>query len=202
MSPYIYAGVEGDLDAAVATRLVTDAGASIAGIHGRRGKVRLLEQLGGFNAAAKHAPWLVLIDLDDDKDCAPPARKHWLPSPAALMCFRIVIPEIEAWLLADRARFASFLGVASRRLPADPESVPDPKSLVVRLAARSRSRRIREALVPDPASRRKVGPGYTGHLIEFAGSRWQPDAAASRSESLARCLRRLATLVETPKARS
>ena len=194
MAAHIYAGVEGDLDAAVAARLVTDAGASVAAVHGRGGKPRLLQQLHGFNAAAAHSPWLVLVDLDDDQ-CAPPAVGRWLPSPASHMCFRVVIREIESWLLADRARFATFLGVSRNLIPVEPESVGDPKGLVVRLAQRSRNRRIREAMIPDPAGKRKIGPGYTAELVGFVQDHWMPTDAAVRADSLARCLVRLRELL-------
>ena len=192
---YLKTAVEGDLDAAVAHRLVQDAGASVAVVHGRSGKNRLLQQLAGFNAAAAHNPWLVLIDLNSDHECAPPAIARWLPEPADLMCFRAAVREAEAWLLADRSAFARFLGVSAALLPHHPEAEPDPKGLVVQVARRSRSRIIREALVPSPGSRRAIGPGYTGRLIEFVQTPWLPTRAAERSDSLARCLSRVKALV-------
>jgi hypothetical protein len=117
------------------------------------------------------------------------------------MCFRVVVREVEAWLLADRERLASFLGVPISRVPRDPESVDDPKGQMVALARRSLRRDIREDMVPRPQSRREVGPAYSSRLIEFADDvvdGWRPLVAAKSSDSLHRCIRCLSRLVSMP----
>src|SRR5438128_2735368 len=91
--------VEGPVDEAVLARLVTEAGASLATVYGKKGKDHLLRQLAGFNSAAQFAPWVVLVDLDRDEECAPTCLPAWLPNPAPQMCFRIVVHAVEAWLL-------------------------------------------------------------------------------------------------------
>jgi hypothetical protein len=136
----------------------------------------------------------VLVDLNCDADCAPILRGEWLPRVARLMCFRVAVREIEAWLLADRERFARFLGVPVARIPFEPETVADPKRFVVDLARRSNKREIREDLVPRPGSGRVVGPGYTSQLSDFVQRVWRPEAAAETADSLRRaldCLRRV-----------
>jgi hypothetical protein len=190
-SVVISGAVESDVDEAVLRRLVEHVGATLGPIHGKQGKTHLLQRLCGYNRAARLSPWVVLVDLDRDADCAPPFRTSWLPNPAPLMCFRVAVRALEAWLLADRERLARFLTIAPSRVPLDPESADDPKRTMVDLARLSRRRDIREDMVPRQGSGRTVGPAYTSRLSEFAldtTSGWRPDVAASTSPSLNRCL--------------
>lgn len=89
-------------------------------------------------------PWIVLVDLDSDHDCAPPLRAAWLPHPAPQMCFRVAVRAVEAWLMADAERLAAFIGVARRRISADPEREENPKRAMVNLARSSRASRVPE----------------------------------------------------------
>jgi hypothetical protein len=196
MAVVLTGAVEGLFDEAVAKRLVGEVGGQLGDVYGKNGKTPLLKRLDGYNAAAKHAPWVVLVDLDRDADCAPPARARWLPEPAPLMCFRIAVRAVETWLLADRERFARFLGVKVASLPRSPEDVEDPKQLVVDLARTSRKRDVRVDLVPRRGSGRRVGGAYVDRLTEFVLGSWQPQAAAENADSLRRCLQCLAELVE------
>jgi hypothetical protein len=190
----ISGAVEGLIDEAVLRRLILWAGAIPGPIHGRHGKSFLRKQMEAYNLAARSAPWIVLIDLDNDADCPPPLLKEWLPQPAPHMCFRVVVREIEAWLLADRERLAQFLNVRYSFIPHDPESLADPKHVLVDIARKSRRKEIREDMVPRPRSYRVVGPAYNSRLIQFVSDErngWRPDVAAGLSESLQRCLRQL-----------
>jgi hypothetical protein len=113
------------------------------------------------------------------------------------MCFRIAVRAIEAWLLADRERLATLLGVATNLLPGNPDEVGNPKTALVDLARRSRRRAIRDELVPRAGSGRAVGPLYTSRMIEFVedtAAGWRPEQAARQSDSLARCITRLRAL--------
>ena len=193
--PALSAVVEGDVDEAVVRRLVADAGGTVHAVYGRNGKDGIRKNLDAYNQAARGWLWLVVVDLDDDAECAPLLRAEWLPNPAAHMCFRVAVREVEAWLLADRDGLADFLGTASSRIPVWPEAVDDPKQAMVNLAIGSRRRAIREDMAPRPGSRRAVGPAYASRLIEFAQRRWRPGVAANRSESLQRCRTRIQELV-------
>jgi hypothetical protein len=189
--PYVSGAVEGDVDDAVARRLVLHVRAAVSVIHVRYGKDQLLARLAGYNAAARVSPWLVLLDLDDDAECAPAYARACLRGRVPGMCLRIVVREIEAWLLADRERIARFLAVPRGAVPLVPETLADPKSAMVQLAAHSRRRDIRDDMVPRPGSGRKVGPAYSSRLIEFARDPrkgWRPRQAARNANSLARCL--------------
>ena len=183
----------------MARRLIGHVGGLAGPIHGKSGRIALLDRLHGYNQAARFGPWLVLVDLDRHAECAPIARGLWLPDPAPFMCFRIVIQEIEAWLLGDQDRLASFLRVPRPMIPANPDVLADPKSTVVALARRSRIRSIREDMVPAPDSGRSEGPAFTSRLIEFVMDSvrgWRPEIAATLSPSLSRCLQSLRRIAE------
>ena len=190
----VSAAVEGVVDDAVVRRLLRTTGHEVGPIHVKHGKSALLQRLPGYNAAAQRGPWLVLVDLNGDAPCAPPFVARHLGDPARHMLFRVAVHQVEAWLLADRARFARFLRVSPTRLPADPDALPDAKQTVVDVAAYSEDREIRQEIPPQRGSGRQVGPAYTARMIEFAEQRWRPDEAGARSESLRRCLARLGGL--------
>lgn len=191
----IAGAVEGIVDEAVLIRLVGEAGGLVHTIYGRNGKPHLRRVLGGYNNAARFSPWLVLVDLDHDAECAPPFVAALLPAPAPMMRLRVAVRAIEAWILADHEHLSDFLRVSTARLPPDPDAVPDPKRILVDLARHSRRRDIREDMVPRPGSGRAVGPAYASRLIEFAAAVWCPEVAAERSDSLRRCRDRIAELV-------
>jgi hypothetical protein len=195
-TPIIVSGaVEGLIDEAVLSRLIHEAGGVLGPVFGKSGKEHLRQRMNAYNRAAQFAPWVVLVDLDRDADCAPPFREVWLPQAARLMCFRCAIRAVESWLLGDAGALAGFLGVAVARIPSEPEALPDPKRSMVELAQHSRRRSVRNEMVPSPGSGQREGPGYSGRMIEFAQSYWRPDEAAQRVDSLAHCRRRLAELV-------
>lgn len=191
----ITAAVEGLVDEAVVRRLIQHVGGELNRVYGKNGKAHLRQRIGGYNQAARISPWIVLVDLNRDADCAPPLLADWLPDPAPNMCFRVAVREVESWLLADRDRIARFLGVAVARVPSAPEVLDDPKRLMVELAVRSRRREIREDMVPRPGSGRPTGPAYASRLIEFIAAHWRPGVSARSSESLRRCLIRLREMV-------
>ena len=191
----ISGAVEGLIDEAVLRRLVMDTGGTMGPVYGKQGKEHLLLRLPGFNAAAIHSPWVVLVDLDRDAECAAVLRRGCLPAPAPFMCFRIAVREVETWLLADREELARFVGVPVSRVPVAPESLQDPKQTMIEIARHSRRRAIREDMVPRPSSGRIVGPAYVSTMIEFATTRWRPEVAMLHSDSLRRCMERIRKLV-------
>ncbi|HUY88282.1 MAG TPA: hypothetical protein VMV10_06085 [Pirellulales bacterium] len=192
--------VEGIVDEAVARRLVSETSALPGRVYGKNGKAKLRERLSGYNRDAVRSPWVVLVDLDHDAECAAALRATWLPKPAKHMCFRIAVREVEAWLLADRERIAEFLGISASILPRSPEDVDDPKRLMIDLARRSRRRELREDMVPRRSSGRTEGPAYASRLIEFAGGPWRPAIAAKNCDSLRRCRRCLEKLASASVA--
>ncbi len=198
----ISSAVEGVVDEAVVKRLIIESGGEIGPIYGKRGKSHLRQKMNGYNNAARHLPWIVLVDLNREADCPPPLKTLWLPNPEQFMCFRIAVREIEAWLLADRERFALFFKVPLSNIPVKPDLLDDPKEAIIELSRRSRSRDIRLDMVPRPGSGRKIGPAYVSRLIEYVSDRqrgWRPRQAARSSDSLSRSLNRIRELVESLK---
>ncbi|HEY2576533.1 MAG TPA: hypothetical protein VGI74_09525 [Streptosporangiaceae bacterium] len=184
----VYVGVEGFTDEGVASAIVRSCGLSVHAYYGRHGKDDLLKKLPRYNEAAALIPWIVLVDLDDDGPCPGQKCADWLPTPAKLMRFRIVVRKAEAWLLADAERIAEFLAVSRALIPLNPEELQDPKETIISLARRSRKRDIRKGLVPRSNSGASVGPTYASDIREFARSQWRPLVAAQCAPSLQRCL--------------
>jgi hypothetical protein len=184
---------EGKTDAAVLERLVLETGAALGDIHEGKGRSWVLKRLPSYNAAARHQPWIVLVDLDQD-DCAASLKETSLPEPAPLMCFRVAVREIEAWLMADREALAQFFAVDLTKIDLNPDRLPDPKESLVSLARNSRKAAIRREMVPAPGIKGRVGPGYTSRLIDFIQGPWRPEVASESSDSLRRCRLRLREL--------
>ena len=149
-----------------------------------------------FNHAARHSPWFALCDLDQ-QECAPLRARRFLPNPVPGMCFRIAVRAVEAWLLGDRVAVAQFLRVAKNAIPLAPELERDPKSRLISIARRSRSRAIREGLTPGDKDFRKVGPEYALMLGEFVRDRWSPRRAANHAPSLRRTIERCVDFAQT-----
>ena len=186
--------VEGTSDLPVARRVAQAAGVEPAVAYSRGGKAAIDIKLAAYNKAAARQAWFVLRDLDHDELCAGTLVGNLLPQPAAGMCFRLAVREVEAWLLADRDRIAAYLGVSPARVPRDPDSLDDPKKTLVDLGRRSRRRDVRHDMVPPDGSTARVGPGYRARVTEFSSSVWRPDVAATASPSLFRCLAALKRL--------
>ena len=192
----ISAAVEGLVDEAVVRKLITEVGGNPGPVLGKNGKPFLRSHIQGYNRAAHHSPWVVMVDLDQEADCPPPLCQEWVPNPAPYLCFRIVVREIEAWLMSDAESLASFLSVAPSRVPANPEQLLQPKIEMVNLARRSRRRDIRMDMVPRGKSGRSVGPAYSSRLIEYVETSWRSEIAVKRSESLRRTITCLQRMIE------
>ncbi len=191
--------VEGLVDESILRALLDYSGLKPGGIYGKGGKSFLRQKIQAYNQAAFYSPWIILVDLNHDAECAPDFRRMLCPNPAPGMFFRIAVREVEAWLLGDQEHMAAFLSVASSKIPQNPEMLDDPKQFIIELAGISPRREIREDMVPRPGSGRKIGPAYTSRLIEFATNRrlgWRPEVAARNSDSLRRFLHRLQSLLE------
>lgn len=194
--------VEGDADEAVVRVLLKSAQIEMGIVHGRKGKGWLDKYLTGYNHAARHAPWLVLRDLDEDADCAPALSSRILRSPAPKMRFRIAVRAVEAWLLADSERMSDFLRIPAQKIPLEPEGIHDPKRALVELARGAGRRDVRQDMTPLPGTTAKVGPAYNARIIEFVQAHWRPEVAALRAASLKGCLRSLKGLTDLTSAKS
>lgn len=190
----ISAAVEGPVDEVVVRRLIEYAGGQAGPVYGKKGKPHLRKKIKGYNNAARNAPWLVLVDLDQDAECAPPLRPAWLANPSPFLCFRVAVRQVEAWLMADAESLANYLCVARQAIPVAPETLTNAKIEMINLARRSRRSAVRYDMVPREGSGRTEGPAYASRMIEYVQRHWRPEVAARRADSLRRaidCLRRL-----------
>jgi len=160
----------------------------LAAALGKEGFGFIKKNMAAFNKVAATTAFIVMTDLDDQL-CPQFLLRSWLREPLhPNLMFRVAIREAEAWLLADREALARYLKIRIQDIPLDSETVADPKKLVIDLARESRSDEIRDALVPGPGRRRKVGPDYNGCLLRFVFRDWDPEEARKRSRSLHRAL--------------
>jgi len=186
------------LDEAVLYRFALEFNFGLEAVYARGGKPSLLKSLRGFNQAAIHSSWIVMIDLDRDFECAPMASAVWLPKPSDGMMFNIVVRGLESWLMADREALSDFFSIPKKLIPLAPELEDRPKLVMVNLMRKSSRSDIRREMIPHEGSGREVGRGYTSFLQEYIGkvgnrnvAYWNPHRAAKASESLSRCLDRL-----------
>jgi hypothetical protein len=201
MSPIpVHLAVEDDLSESVIRRLLADTGRDyfVGTVFGRGGFGYLRSTANNWNAAAAAGtPILLLTDLDQHP-CPSGLIEEWLDSaPHSNLIFRVAVREVESWLIADRGGFAEFLGISDTAIPLQPDQLPDPKQSLINLARRSRTRRLRESIVPRKGSTAVQGPDYNGCLGDFVRNRWNRNAALQRSPSLSRAWDRLATFEPT-----
>ena len=188
--------VEGLLDEAVARRIIEHCGHKPGNGYGKNGVDYLRLKAPGFNVRAAYGnPILVLVDFMDTKlGCPPAVPVAWLPTRSERLLLRVVVPEIESWLLADCDGMAAFLSVSPALIPTSPETLTNPKQTLVNLARRSRRRNVKAAMVPTEGVSAVVGPEYVAALQEFVISLWDASAAGLHSRSLDRTLLRLRSL--------
>ncbi len=157
----------------------------------RGGYGYLKKNMPSFNNAAKVMPHLVLTDLDTAK-CPSALLQEWLPYPKnPNLLFRVAEREVEAWVLGHREAFARFLGIEFRLVPSEVDKLNDPKKVLLELAAKSKKRQLREAIVPAPESTARVGPDYNGRLVFFVETSWEVRQAMENSPSLRRAVKAL-----------
>lgn len=182
--------VEDELSEELTLRLLTETQQSFAirTVYNRGGNSYLRNRIGGFNGAAQGVPFLVVTDLDN-ATCASDLVRTWLPhgrNPNLLL--RVAVREAEAWVLADAAGIADFLGIKQSLVPHDVEALANPKQHLIELARRSRRKTLVKDMCPDPGDTRQIGPNYNLHLANFVRNSWNVQAAARCSNSLARTL--------------
>jgi hypothetical protein len=106
-----------------------------------------------FIATEDAIPVLLMTDLDH-VECAPVLIDDWCgrhPLPKNML-FRVAVREVEAWLLADREGFSKYSGVPVEKIPRNPESLDDPKQMLMKLIRRYGYRKIKVEVLPDRGS--------------------------------------------------
>jgi len=136
--------------------------------------------------------FLLLTDLDT-RPCPPDLLDDWFGGIAKpdSMLLRVAVREVESWVLADRVRFAGWLGVPENEVPAAPEACLDPKADLLVLAKKSKKYDLKEGLLPKKGAPSKIGLEYNDLLCAFVSSEWRLEEAAKLAPSLARAIRRL-----------
>ena len=190
---------EDELSEAVALRILNAfPSLYIAARLRRGGNGYLRSRIRNFCEMARQSPVVVLTDLDNHA-CAPKLCSEWLrrlPHPPGLL-LRVAEREIESWLLADHDAVAALLGrTVQRRLPDYPDTVADPKELLLDLA-RHAPRDVRLDLRAQAGAIARQGLGYNLRLCGLVRTLWHPDRAAERSPSLRRAIGRFRELAGT-----
>ncbi len=166
-------------------------------IYNRGGNSYLRGAINSFNNAAKGIPFLVGTDLDQ-YECPQALIYDWLRTPKhPNLLIRVAVREAEAWVLADREGFASFLGIRSVLIPSDVEALPNPKEHLIALARTSKRKNLRDDICPRTGTTSRIGPNYNGQLGRFVSTIWDPENAKLNSNSLKRTIERLASFSPT-----
>lgn len=162
-----------------------------------------------FNQLSQSNPVLLLTDLDTE-DCAPALKKKLLEGIEQHTDFvlNIAVDEAEAWLMADRDNFASFLGVNITDMPLSSQQkqggskalsemrLPIKASYYLThvLAPQSSKKEIREQIAVTGKSCK--GKEYNSALLPFIHQQWDIAAALGNSDSLKRMVDRIKGLKE------
>jgi hypothetical protein len=187
---YVQAVVEDVLQEVVLQKLLSTyrTDISLMGVSGKRGNNYIREGMKGFSDASKFLPHIVITDLDQ-KICAPQFLAEWINFDVhPNMLFRIAEKEIEAWILSDREAFSKFIGAPVSKIPADTQTLADPKLHIINLARKSRKKIMKDIL---PTGSGTQGPGYNLLLQDFVINYWNPDRAAANNKSLNKAIERL-----------
>ena len=154
-------------------------------------KEKITGKIGDINKSAKGYGYFVLTDQDTADRCPPNAIRE-LPEPVhPNLLYRFAVMEIESWVMAHRDAISTFLRVPLSKIPADTDTISNPKEHLINLAKQSRIGRIKRDIAPLAGSTSKVGPDYNGRLIEFIWKCWDVKIASKSSPSLQRTLKRL-----------
>lgn len=188
---------EGLVDAAVAERLIRHCGAQPGNPRIAGGKTRLDPNIPRYVNSARQLPWLILRDLDHDAACGPELRQQLSSEELPLLCLRIAVREIEAWLMHDREALSRFLKVRVARIPEHAETLDDPKQALINAARSSTSSSIREAMTPRDGAGASEGPEFAAYMVDFVRNHWDIRRAVGQDQntSLARAVRCLTRLV-------
>jgi hypothetical protein len=196
MSRGVALATEDELSEMVGMRLVEEAGMPVSLTFRRGGSGYLRANMKKWTELALNGVPVVLLTDLDSTGCAARLISEWSGGKTVPrnLILRVVVREIEAWLLADHVACASLLGRRAR-LPADPEALGDPKRALLNLAKLA-PRTIRRDLVAEDDAAAGQGLGYNLRLGAFVQESWAPERAAQRSQSLARARARIEQLAE------
>lgn len=193
----IHLAVEDEVSEQVALRLIGEhPSLGLRGEPRRRGGFGYLKKnLGNFCNLARTQPVFLLTDLDH-APCPGGLIRDWLGKETAPpdLLFRVAVREVEAWILADHANLPLLFERKTVKAPPDPESLPDPKRHLLKLAEKASGPVKRDLLPKDKDAATAQGLNYNARLVAFVQEHWDPARAAANAPSLARARRRLTEL--------
>lgn len=158
-------------------------------VTGGRGNVQ--RALAAYANLARTMPVIVGVDLDHD-DCAPALLTTWNLAnfEQKRLLVRVAVREIESWILADRKRYATFVGGTSDHIPSAPDEIGDPKRFLLEFARETASDELKRDLIPTNFSQYpRIGKAYNLRMCKFVHDKWRPHVARARSASLDRAIR-------------
>ncbi|WP_410209462.1 hypothetical protein [Aquirhabdus sp.] len=188
-----YIAVEDQLSNAVAVKILSHYHPTVPIVASivTNGNQELKKKIESLISVARILPVLVLTDLDQIS-CAPRLIESWIhfKNIPAQFFFRVVVKEIESWLLADKEGFSGFIGSPLTMIPNNVETL-DSKRALLQLTQRYGTRSLKADILPARGSPSKVGIGYNQCLIKFVNDTWSVESAIQNSQSLARACRRI-----------
>ena len=183
---------EDDLSTAVASRLLEELGSRFSYRRlGNGGFGYIKKRISAWCELACHRPVFVLTDLDN-KVCPLALISDWFGNnlPSEKLLFRVAVREVEAWLLADHSFMREIIG-KSGSLSLVPESLPDPKAVLLRLIHKHAKRQIRDDIVRKEGNNLRQGVNYNDRLVNLVCKKWDPARASKLAPSLRRARLRM-----------
>jgi hypothetical protein len=187
---------EGYIDAAVARKVLRECGLKLDAELGKKGKGFIDANVAKFNRAASRTDqWVVLRDLDHDAPCGGALARRLLKEPAPEMRFRIVVREIESWILADIESLTKVFSLPTLPDIQGANIEQSPKLRLLKLFARSKSSTVKREMVRGMEDTGlEAGPLYNPNLVSYVKDHWRIKVAAANSVSLRRAILRIAEL--------
>jgi hypothetical protein len=198
----VYFGGEDTVTKLIAKRIIqhimTPDDVIFVDINPRDYGTRALEKIVLACRLSDSAP--VVFVFDSDCCCVVDLLKKYAPEgwTKPHLAINVAIDEGEAWLMADRAGFAKYFGIALSKIPILRDDTSEISSSVryktslfflQELAPTSRKSKVRDSFkCVQPC---KKPPTYNNLWPEFINNIWNIDEAAKNSESLFRTIQRI-----------
>lgn len=174
-------------------------------IPARGGEVK--KKIKELNKLAQTKPVILLTDLDVE-DCAPILKQKLLNGDiqSADFLINIAIDEAEAWLMADRDGFASYLSVPVNQIPSSKlQKLGGMKPVNEMDFSCKSSYQLTHVIAPESSDsnlKQQIsvtgvaakGKEYNSAILPFIKDKWDITVAMQNSDSLSRMVNRLKDL--------
>ena len=138
---------------------------------------------------------IILADLDT-AECACSLIRSWFtipqndqPNLPPKCVFRVIVREVESWILADHTAWAKFIEIPATNFSTQPDQLDDPKGHLLNVIRRKGTKKIHREMLPQGHAH--IGPRYNEVLCNFIDNSWMPERAAVNSPSLDRAIKAL-----------